>query len=142
MKETTNSKVLTLLLIDRFLPVKIPIPIVFSSENYYSDCIVIAKTIFDLVGGTTALIFMAGCSYLLCKATNKHNSLWSDQGLALLTLSWDKNWDSHSLVNGYPSFYPRIVLVAPSPDKTSNWANIPDGNAAGQPWWSTEVAEM
>ena len=26
-------------------------------------------------------------------------------GLALLTLSWDKNWDSHSLVNGYPSFY-------------------------------------
>ena len=36
-------------------------------------------------------------------------------GLALLTLSWDKNWDSHSLVNGYPSFYPRITLVAPSP---------------------------
>ena len=36
-------------------------------------------------------------------------------GLALLTLSWDKNWDSHSLVNGYPSFYPRIALVAPSP---------------------------
>ena len=35
-------------------------------------------------------------------------------GLALLTLSWDKNWDSHSLVNGYPSFYPRIALVAPS----------------------------
>ena len=41
-----------------------------------------------------------------------------DQGLALLTLSWDKNWDSHSLVNGYPSFYPRIALVAPSPGKT------------------------
>ena len=37
------------------------------------------------------------------------------QGLALLTLSWDKNWDSHSLVNGYPSFYPKIALVAPSP---------------------------
>ena len=37
-------------------------------------------------------------------------------GLALQTLSWDKNWDSHSLVNGYPSFYPRIALVAPSPD--------------------------
>ena len=36
-------------------------------------------------------------------------------GLALLTLSWDKNWDSHSLLNGYPSFYPRIALVAPSP---------------------------
>ena len=39
----------------------------------------------------------------------------SPLGLALLTLSWDKNWDSHSLVNGYPSFYPRIALVAPSP---------------------------
>ena len=37
-------------------------------------------------------------------------------GLALLTLSWDKNWDSHSPMNGYPSFYPRIALVAPSPD--------------------------
>ena len=36
-------------------------------------------------------------------------------GMAL-TLSWDKNWDSHSLVNGYPSFYPRISLIAPSPD--------------------------
>ena len=33
-------------------------------------------------------------------------------GLALLTLSWDKNCDSHSLMNGYPSFYPRIALVA------------------------------
>ena len=52
-------------------------------------------------------------------------------GLALLTLSWDKNWDSHSLVNGYPSFYPRIALVAPSPeeypyctcDSGANWAN-------------------
>ena len=39
------------------------------------------------------------------------------QGLGLLKLSWDKNWDSHSLVNGYPSFYPRIALVAPSPDE-------------------------
>ena len=37
------------------------------------------------------------------------------QGLALLMPSWDKNWDSHSLVNGYPSFYPRIALVAPCP---------------------------
>ena len=36
-------------------------------------------------------------------------------GLALPTLSWDKNWDSHSSVNGYPSFYHRIALVAPSP---------------------------
>ena len=39
----------------------------------------------------------------------------SQLGFALLTLSWDKNWDSHSLVNGYPSFYPRIALVAGSP---------------------------
>ena len=38
-------------------------------------------------------------------------------GLVLLTLSWDKNWDSHSLVNGYPSFYPRVTLVAPSPGR-------------------------
>ena len=38
----------------------------------------------------------------------------TDQGLVLLKLSWDKNWDSHSLVNGYPIFYPRIALVAPS----------------------------
>ena len=42
------------------------------------------------------------------------NSSTVHQGLALLTLSWDKKWDSHSLVNGYPSFYPRIALVAPS----------------------------
>ena len=44
------------------------------------------------------------------------SSFINHRGLALLTLSWDKNWDSHSLVNGYPSFYPRIGLVAPSPD--------------------------
>ena len=49
--------------------------------------------------------------------TGKTASLcWIEaQGLALLTLSQDKNWDSHSLVNGYPSFYPRIALVAPGP---------------------------
>ena len=41
-------------------------------------------------------------------------------GLALLTLSWDKNWDSHSLVNGYPSFYPRITFVAPSPEECAD----------------------
>ena len=39
----------------------------------------------------------------------------SRQGLALLTLSYDKNWDSQSPMNGYPSFFPRIALVAPSP---------------------------
>ena len=44
-------------------------------------------------------------------------SLLNHQGLALLTLSWDKNWDSHSLVNGYPSFYRRIASVAPSPGR-------------------------
>ena len=36
-------------------------------------------------------------------------------GLALLTLSRYNNWDSHSPMNGYPSFYPRIALVTPSP---------------------------
>ena len=45
-------------------------------------------------------------------------------GLALLTLSWDKNWDSHSLVNGYPSLYPRIAFVAPSPGDTSTKLGI------------------
>ena len=45
----------------------------------------------------------------------KHRSMTDHQGLVLLMLSWDKNWDSHSLaLNGYPSFYPRIGLVAPS----------------------------
>ena len=43
------------------------------------------------------------------------------QGLALLTLSQDKNWDSHSPVNGYPSFYPRIAIVAPSPGENRIW---------------------
>ena len=34
---------------------------------------------------------------------------FTDQGLAILTQSWDKTG------NGYPSFYPRIASVAPSP---------------------------
>ena len=46
--------------------------------------------------------------WLQCRAVHP-------QGLALLTLSLDKNWDRHSPMNGYPSFYPRIALVAPSP---------------------------
>ena len=52
------------------------------------------------------------------------NSIANTLGLALLTLSWDKNWDSHSPMNGYPSFYPRIALVAPSPGVTAvlHWA--------------------
>ena len=54
------------------------------------------------------------CSYItLYVISNRHQV--PNPGLALLTLSCDKNWDSHSLVNSYPSFYPRIALVAPSP---------------------------
>ena len=41
MKGATKSKVLTLSIIDRFLPLKVQIPITFSSENDY--CIIIAK---------------------------------------------------------------------------------------------------
>ena len=55
-------------------------------------------------------------------------------GLALLTLSWDKNWDSHSLVNGYPSFYPRIALVAPSPEELRLPAPSPFFCADGTVW--------
>ena len=54
-------------------------------------------------------------------------------GLALQTLSLDKNWDSHSLVNGYPSFYPRIALVAPSPghcESTFHWRTIEQKHTA------------
>ena len=45
----------------------------------------------------------------ICQCYDSALSKWAQsessvQGLALLTLSWDKNWDSHSLVNGYPSF--------------------------------------
>ena len=47
---------------------------------------------------------------------NGYPSFYLRIALALLTLSWDKNWDSHSLMNGYPSFYLRIALVTPSPD--------------------------
>ena len=46
------------------------------------------------------------------------------QGWALLTLSWDENWDSHSLVNGYPSFYPRIALVTPTPGVYLNKTDV------------------
>ena len=40
------------------LPLKIHIPVIFSSENYYSDCIAIAKTFLDLAEGTMILIFL------------------------------------------------------------------------------------
>ena len=83
-------KVPTLLIIDRFLPLKVQIPITFSSENYYSDCIVVAKTfIYSFSWGTLALIFMAGCSYWLCKTKNKHSSLWNDQ------TRQDEPWSKH-----------------------------------------------
>ena len=39
-----------------FLPLKVQIPITFSSENYYPDYIVIEKIFIDLAGGTMALI--------------------------------------------------------------------------------------
>ena len=58
--------------------------------------------------------FIIGC--YVSKSVSSSTDILASQGLALLTLSWDKNWDSHSLVNGYPRFYPRIALVAPSPD--------------------------
>ena len=62
------------------LPLKVQIPVTFSSQNYHSYCTVIAKTFVVLAGGTLALILMAGCtcSYWLCKAKSKHYSLWSD----------------------------------------------------------------
>ena len=66
-------------------------------------------TFLEIVFSSTFLFISTGCST---------EQGWHDHlGLALLTLSWDKNWDSHSLVNGYPSFYPRITLVAPSPGR-------------------------
>ena len=57
------------------------------------------------------------------------------QGLALLTLSWDKNWYSHSLVNGYPSFYPRIALVTPSPEgNIKSMRSVSIGKIDGNYW--------
>ena len=76
MQETTNSKIVTLLTIDR-LPIFTIESVhtdIFSSKNKYSDCIVIAKTFLDLAKGIMVLLFMAGCSYWLRKAKNKHNS--------------------------------------------------------------------
>ena len=65
---------------------------------------------------------MTECSFSNISVFNGNlcwrESITQSLGLALLTLSWDKNWDSHSLLNGYPSFYPRIALVAPSPGES------------------------
>ena len=58
-------KILTLLIIDWFLPLKFHIPINFSLQNYFADCIIISNIFLDLVKGTMALNFMAGCSYWL-----------------------------------------------------------------------------
>ena len=63
MKDTTYSQVLTLSIIDRVLPLEVHIPITFSSKNYSSDCIAIAKSFLYLAESTMALIFRAGCSY-------------------------------------------------------------------------------
>ena len=99
MKLTIDSKVLTLLIVDRFLPLEFHNPITFSLENYCSVCIVIAKTFRHLADGTMALIFMAGCSYWLCKAKNKQSSLWSDQ--------WDKPLSKHS--REHPCWSTRVI---------------------------------
>ena len=56
-----------LLIIDRYLQLKVHILITHPSENYCLVCIVIAKAFVDWAEGTMALIFMAGCSYWLCK---------------------------------------------------------------------------
>ena len=57
------------------------------------------------------------------KATHHQWSLTLCQCLALLKLSWDKNWDSHSPTNSYPRFYSRIALVVPRP---------------GDQWWPVD----
>ena len=61
------------------LPLKVHIPITFPADDYCLICIAIAKIFLDLAEGTMALIFMAGCSYWLCKAKNNQSSLWSDR---------------------------------------------------------------
>ena len=65
---------------DQLLLLKFHIPISFSSDNYNSYRIVIAKTlIIDLGEGNMALRLITGCSYWLHKAKSKRNSPWSDQ---------------------------------------------------------------
>ena len=54
--KTTNWNVLTLLKLDRFLQLKVHIPIFFFSENYCSSCTIIAKNVLDLAEGTMVLI--------------------------------------------------------------------------------------
>ena len=51
-----KTKVLTLFITGRFLPLKVHIPMTFSSEKYYLNCIVIAKTFVDLTECTMDLI--------------------------------------------------------------------------------------
>ena len=74
-KETTNSKVLALL-ID--YTIEISHPNTVSSENDFAGWIVIAKY-FSFSWMHHGSHFMAGCCYWFCLAKDNHNSLWSDQ---------------------------------------------------------------
>ena len=79
-------------------------------------CFCRCKTLLDVID-SNSLVFVKHTVYsisheictrfLLCCALLWLYIDWFShihQGLALLTLSWDKNWDSHSQMNGYPSF--------------------------------------
>ena len=92
------------------------------SERLYHISVIMVFIInrFHILGLIWNFVQIWRFPVLLSRITVTSSSL----GLALLTLSWDKNWDSHSLVNGYPSFYPRIALVAPSPGDTSTKLGI------------------
>ena len=76
LKETTNPKVLTLLIIDRVLPFKFHILIFFFFRKLlfrlHNHCKNISLFSWRYHGSH----FMAWCSCWLCKAKNKHNSLW------------------------------------------------------------------
>ena len=57
---------------------------------------------------------------MLEKLSTRHpvdNNAGKNPGLLLWMLEKlsPRAWDSHSPMNGYPSFYPRIALVVPSP---------------------------
>ena len=82
----------------------------FFFSNFPVICYHVSSQQYTIIGSDDGL---APCGMQWFAA---NESQLAHLGLALLMLSWDKNWDSHSLVNGYPSFYPRIALVAPSPE--------------------------
>ena len=93
-------------------------------DTHSSSCCSIVGAVIN-IQCTSMHYKLFQCYYFLC--SHSYVLWWFlivyqrfiDLGLALLMLSWDKNWDSHSPMNGYPSFYPRIALVAPSPDGRS-----------------------